>query len=117
MSFLRHQQIYRPMILQRFAGAALNTAPASSSDESATGYSSASCTPALLASASPAISMVQRVAGTVNTHSAGAGEFSSGEMGNFHPALTSAPNRSCLKGDTGSAVADSTSVQRACSIA
>ena len=50
MSFLRHEQIYRPM---RYKRGSRDAAPLSSFDESATGYSSASCTPALLASASP----------------------------------------------------------------
>ena len=52
MSFLRHKQIYRPMLLTSKRDS-FATVPLSSSDESATGYSSASCTPALLASASP----------------------------------------------------------------
>src|ERR1051326_830805 len=34
------------------------------------------------------IPMVNGVAGTVNHHSAGAGEFSVGDLGNFHLALT-----------------------------
>ena len=51
MSFLRHLQIYRPMDASGTASCAI---PRSSFDESATGYSWASCTPALLASASPA---------------------------------------------------------------
>ena len=38
MSFLRHQQIYRPM---HASGTAFCAIPPSSSDESATGYSSA----------------------------------------------------------------------------
>ena len=62
MSFLRHQQIYRPMLLfskrDSFA-----TVPLSSCDESAAGYSLASCTPALLASASPAFAIVKPIAG------------------------------------------------------
>jgi hypothetical protein len=41
----------------------LIAAPPSSSDESATGYSSASCTPAELASASPVDVMVNSVVG------------------------------------------------------
>ena len=53
MSFLRHKQIYRPMDPNRSSRSGRNAAPVSSSDESATGYSLASCTPALLASASP----------------------------------------------------------------
>jgi hypothetical protein len=53
MSVLRHRQIYRPMLpFSKREGFA--TLPLSSSDESATGYSLASCTPALLASPSPA---------------------------------------------------------------
>lgn len=56
MSFLRHAQIYHPMYSCSSPGASLSAAlPASSSDESATGYSLAGCTPAAPASASPAI--------------------------------------------------------------
>jgi TIR domain len=53
--FFRHQQIYPPMHAQACKRDSLLALPPPSSDESATGYSSASCTPALLASASPAI--------------------------------------------------------------
>ena len=60
MSFLRHQQIYRPMHASGTASCAI---PPSSSDESATGYSSASCTPASLASASPATRHGESIAG------------------------------------------------------
>jgi hypothetical protein len=52
MSFPRHEQIYRPMKPSSTTGVAA-TARVPSSDESATSYSLASCTPALLASASP----------------------------------------------------------------
>ena len=62
MSFFRHEQIYRPMLLTSKRDS-VATVPLSSSDESATGYSVASCTPALLASASPATAMVKRIAG------------------------------------------------------
>ena len=63
MSFLRHQQIYRPMHAPHASGTAFCAIPPSSSDESATGYSLASCTPALLASASPANRHGESVAG------------------------------------------------------
>jgi hypothetical protein len=64
MSFFRHQQIYRPMLVRARQAGQLTCHPApSSSDESATGYSSASCTPAWLASASPVTLMVQRLVG------------------------------------------------------
>jgi hypothetical protein len=46
-------------------------------DESATGYSSAGCSPAEPASASPAIVRVNQLAGTVNHHPAGMGDFDS----------------------------------------
>ena len=62
MSFFRHEQIYRPMLLTSKRDS-VATVPLSSSDESATGYSSASCTPAVLASASPAIASVKPMAG------------------------------------------------------
>ena len=62
MSFLRHKQIYRPMLFSSKRDC-FATVPLSSSDESATGYSSASCTPALLASASPANRHGESVAG------------------------------------------------------
>jgi len=64
-------------------------------DESATGYSSASWSPPLLASASPAVVMLKPVAGTVNHHSFRAGEFSAGEMGNFQVALTNKQSEPC----------------------
>ena len=91
MSFLRHGQIYHPMCCSVQAGAKPLQAPprVSSSDESATGYSLASCTPALLASASPAVSILpfdQPKPST--TTSPRAGEFSTGIMGNFQPVLT-----------------------------
>jgi hypothetical protein len=92
MSFLRHEQIYQSDVVSCLhSGAGLmRLRPGASHrlDESATGYSSASCTPALLASASPDIAMVSEVTGTVNHHSLEAGESSVGEMGNFHLALT-----------------------------
>lgn len=57
MSFLRHEQIYQSDMVSNWrSGAGLvRLRPGASHrlDESATGYSSASCTPALLASASP----------------------------------------------------------------
>jgi hypothetical protein len=56
MSFLRHEQIYQSDVFAVCAPglASLGFAPESHRlDESATGYSSARCTPALLASASP----------------------------------------------------------------
>jgi hypothetical protein len=56
MSFLRHQQIFRSDVLFFFAEgeAVTGFAPRHHRlDESATGYSLASCSPALLASASP----------------------------------------------------------------
>jgi hypothetical protein len=62
MSFLRHKQIYRPMLLTSKRDS-FATVPLSSSDESATGYSSASCTPAALACASPAFAIVKPIAG------------------------------------------------------
>jgi hypothetical protein len=56
MSFLRNGQIYHPMYSCSAPEASLAAGlPASSSDESATGYSLAGCTPAVPASASPAI--------------------------------------------------------------
>jgi hypothetical protein len=44
MSFLTHLQIYRPMTRKKSNRSGCSTAPVSSFDESATGYSSASCT-------------------------------------------------------------------------
>jgi hypothetical protein len=62
-------------------------------DESATGYSLAGCSPAEPASASPAFRMV----GQVTTLCQGPGlkgeEFSTGELGIFHSALTRGPLR------------------------
>src|SRR5215470_19618915 len=55
MSFLRHEQIYQSDVLcsEWQSEADCGFALPHRLDESATGYSSASCTPALLASASP----------------------------------------------------------------
>ena len=89
MSFLRHKQIYRPILAVCTGVRNWSTPrPPHRPDESATGYSSASCTPALLASASPVRSMVKPMAGTVNHHFHRAGEFSTGDLGNFQPELT-----------------------------
>jgi hypothetical protein len=55
MSFLRHEQIYHPMKGYYTGSDYYKPPPFSSSDESAASYSSASCTPALLVSASPTV--------------------------------------------------------------
>jgi len=57
MSFLRHKQIYQSDVRHLCQGwSRLRLRPRPHRlDESATGYSSTSCTPALLASASPAV--------------------------------------------------------------
>jgi hypothetical protein len=47
MIFFRHQQIYRPISLVISKRDSFATVPPSSSHESATGYSLASCTPAV----------------------------------------------------------------------
>ena len=56
MSFLRHQEIYRPMwvSLWRSLGATTAAAPTHRLDEFPAGYSLAGCAPAEPASASPA---------------------------------------------------------------
>ena len=73
-SFVRHEQIYRPMLsFSKRDG--LATVPLSSSDEFATGYSLASCSPALLASPP----MVKGIAGNRQP------PLDQG-LGNFHPA-------------------------------
>ena len=87
MSFFRHKQIYRPMFPKRKRSG--GAAPVSSSDESATGYSLASCTPALLASASPADCHGEPDSRKLSTTTwPGLGNFRAGEMGKFHLALT-----------------------------
>jgi putative transposase len=54
MSFFRHEEIYRPDSPKTLTGSDLQTAPRTIGfDESPTGYSLASCSPAELASASP----------------------------------------------------------------
>lgn len=78
MSFLRNKQIYRPMLLASKRDS-FATVPLSSSDESATGYSSASCTPALLASASPATAHGEADSWKTSTTTRSG-------LGNFHPA-------------------------------
>lgn len=91
MSFLRHRQIYQSDVLfwLRPGRSCSSASPwAHRLDESATGYSLVSCTPAELTSASPGISMVNPIAGIVNHHLARAGEFSTGDLGNFQPELT-----------------------------
>ena len=56
MSFFRHEEIFRPMWNSswRSLGATTAAAPTHRLDEFPAGYSSASCSPAELASASPA---------------------------------------------------------------
>jgi putative transposase len=55
MSFFRHEEIYRPDVPTKITGSDLATAPRTIGfDESPAGYSLASCSPAELASASPA---------------------------------------------------------------
>ncbi len=90
MSFLRHEQIYQSdACAVRGWPTGLRPGDAHRLDESATGYSLASCTPALLASASPDPPMVNGLAGTVNHHVVRTGEFSVGGLRNFQLALTS----------------------------
>ena len=57
MSFLRHREIYRPMwrVNCRNLGAITAVAPTHRPDEFPADYSLASCSPAELASASPAV--------------------------------------------------------------
>jgi hypothetical protein len=69
LSFLRHEQIYRPVrVAFRQRAQQCPTAPASSHRlaESAAGYSLAGCSPAEPASASPTRLIVRRSASTVN---------------------------------------------------
>jgi hypothetical protein len=91
MSFLRHGQIYQSDVLF-FSNQGRNCfqlRPRSHRlDEFAAGYSSAGCTPALPASASPADFILNRSAETVNHSLRRVGEFSTGIMWNFQPELT-----------------------------
>jgi DNA replication protein DnaC len=96
MSFLRHGESINPMHswLQAEGGTVSGSALRSHRfDEFAASYSLASCSPALLASALPAGLILHPTAESVNHHLTGAGEFSTGVMGNFQPALT-IPRRS-----------------------
>jgi hypothetical protein len=61
-------------------------------DESATGYSLVSCSPAEPTSASPAFVMVGQAAQGCQVLPSRGGDFSTGEMGSFHPALTVSSN-------------------------
>ena len=90
MSFLRHGQIYPSDIDFKNRGQAfVQLRPELHRlDEFATGYSLAGCTPALPASASPALFMFNEPAETVNHHLSRAGEFSTGILRNFQPELT-----------------------------
>ncbi len=82
--FFRHQQIYRPMHAQACKRDSSLALPPPSSDESATGYSSASCTPALLASASPAIHDREATSRKPSTTTqSGLGNFQSAKRGFF----------------------------------
>ena len=106
MSFLRHKQIYQSDLLVKSRGDAES--------------GSAPC-PIVLMSLRPAIpwqvglhqslpplyqpiSMLNPSAETVNHHLTGAGEFSTGRMGNFQPELTAQLDSGgqpavCLPGD------------------
>jgi hypothetical protein len=91
MSFLRHGQIYQSDVFlplgKRRSHRRLR--PRSHRlDEFAAGYSSASCSPAEPASASPADSILNQSAESVNHRLCRVGEFSTGGMGNFQPELT-----------------------------
>ena len=97
MSFLRHGQIYQPMSLRiKNGGETILGSPSSSHriDEFATGYSSAGCTPAEPASASPAGFIFTQRLETVNRHHHKVEEFSSSIMRNFQPVLTQIRSRS-----------------------
>jgi hypothetical protein len=99
MSFLRHEQIYQSDVLFVCA-----------QGEAFTGFAPKRLI--VLMSLRPAIpwrvalqqslpplyrpeSMLNRPAETVNHHLPGAGEFSTGDLGNFQPALTGGPGRDC----------------------
>jgi hypothetical protein len=92
MSFLRHGQIYQPMSLAKeWRRNRLGSASTPIGfDEFATGYSSAGCTPALPASASPAGFIFTQRLETVNRHLHKVGDFSSSRMRNLQPVLTEA---------------------------
>ena len=114
MSFLRHGEIYRsdvgmktilrlePSAASRWSapshdkGRGLDPAPLPSS---AMSLGSAIPWRVALQQSPPPLhrpeSMVHAPAETVNHHLAGAGEFSTGEMGNFQPALTTWLVRGC----------------------
>src|SRR5580658_835790 len=95
MSFLRHGQIYQSDVVSGGRRSIFRLRPRSHRlDEFAASYSSAGCTPALPASASPAGSIFNQPAETVNHHLRRVGEFSTGTMGNFRPVLTVRPYRS-----------------------
>jgi hypothetical protein len=90
MSFLRHSKSINPMYSSFQAegeGVSGSAFRSHRFDEFAASYSLASCSPASLASALPAGSILHPPAESVNHHLTGAGEFSTGEMGNFQPAL------------------------------
>src|SRR5436190_8909495 len=91
MSFPRHTQIYQSdaSFVSGWWRSRLRLRPRSHRlDEFAASYSLAGCTPALPASASPAGSIFNLPAETVNLHRRRVGDFSTGRMGNFQLELT-----------------------------
>src|SRR5579863_1580001 len=93
MSFSRHRQIYQSDVVSARRRSSFPPRPRSHRlDEFAASYSSAGCTPALPASASPAGSIFDHPAETVNHHLWRVGEFSTGTMRNFQPVLTKQNN-------------------------
>jgi hypothetical protein len=95
MSFLRHKQIYQSDAVQTPERGRIRLRPGSLRfDESAASYSLAGWSPPV-ESPPPLyqpVSIFGPPAEAVNHHPAGAGEFSTGEMRNFHPALTKISN-------------------------
>ena len=97
MSFLRHGQIYQSDVVSGWRRSCFRLRPRSHRlDEFAASYSSAGCTPALPASASPAGSILNQPAESVNHQLRRVGEFSTGTMGNFQPELTIDPSSPLL---------------------
>ena len=89
MSFFRHRQIYQSdqASIQRRSHLRLRLR-VHRLDEFAAGYSLAGWSPPEPASASPASSILQQLAETVNRNLRKVGDFSNGIMGNFHSVLT-----------------------------
>src|SRR5579863_1431226 len=94
MSFLRHRQIYQSDVLfasERRRGPHRLRPRSHRLDEFAASYSLAGWSPPEPTSASPAGSIFNPPAETVNLHLRQVDYFSTGRMGNFQPVLTQGP--------------------------